>query len=147
MFRCIVADPPWHEAGGGQKGVQEMATNEPMADEQQAFAVAGFRSVFDQRFLFADEQRRIVELAERLLAENQRLRAREQALEAENAAMRSVVPVMAKPCFFHNATAVVFVLTTILNCIARKPSPFASRRECSHIRPPMPLPRAAEATM
>ena len=70
-----------------------MATNgnEPMTDEQHAFAVAGFRSVFDQRFLFADEQRRIVELAERLLAENQRLRAREQALAAEIAAMRPMV--------------------------------------------------------
>ncbi|HEU5349930.1 MAG TPA: hypothetical protein VFU63_15085 [Ktedonobacterales bacterium] len=65
-----------------------MATNEPMTNERQAFAVAGFRSVFDQRFLFADEQRRIVELAERLLAENQRLSAREQALADENAAHR-----------------------------------------------------------
>ena len=54
---------------------------------------------------------------------------------------------MRKPCFFHNAIAASFVLTTTLNCIAEKPSLRASSRECLHINEPTPRPRSLEDTM
>ena len=38
-------------------------------------------------------------------------------------------------------------LTTMLNCIAEKPSRLACSSECSHILEPSPWPRALEETM
>lgn len=78
MFRCIVADPPWREAGGEQKGVQEMATNEPMTDE--------WLDEIDEMLHDGDDLPH--DLAACLADEVDRLRAREQALAAEIAAHR-----------------------------------------------------------
>ena len=47
---------------------------------------------------------------------------------------------MAKPIFCQRATAGWFVLTTMLNCMARKPALRASSRECSQRARPIPRP-------
>ena len=54
---------------------------------------------------------------------------------------------MAKPTLRHSATAALLVLTTKLNCMARNPLRRASRRQCSAICLPTPLPLKARATM
>src|SRR6267154_1501337 len=56
-------------------------------------------------------------------------------------------PAFAKPYASHVFIARSLVLTTKLNCIARKPRSLARTRECSSIRRAMPLPWACDDVM
>ena len=56
-------------------------------------------------------------------------------------------PTISKPQARHRATARSLVLTTKLNCMARKPRSLATVKECSSIARATPFPCAALAVM